>query len=222
MDIGPCEVKVDWIELQEFEFSTIVGILPSERVTVQPLRVDIRLELPLDECGDSGDLSKSLNYAMVEAAVCFLAQEGQWWLIESLALAVCRWLLADPAPGEGRGRVETVEIRLRKPTILHGRAVPGVGMRRTGVVQLAGAQARGVRIQTLVDTGKDAAWRVVLMPGASWSVDRSVGVFVVSGSVWAGDQQLKPNERRCRGTEFEVQNREGAPAVLLFAGMPVT
>ncbi len=213
---------MDWIELQAFEFPTIVGILPSERVTPQPLQVEIRLELPLDECGDSGDLTKSLDYAQVEAAVRFLAQEGQWWLIESLALAVCRWLLADPAPGEGRPRVDTVEIRLRKPTILEGRAVPGVGMRRTGTVRLPGAQARGVRVQTLVDTGKDAAWRVVLMPGASWAVESGVGVFVVAGSVWANDKKIGRGESRPRGTVSDVQNRDGAPAVLLFAGTPVT
>lgn len=115
--------------LLDLELACIVGILPRERVEPQPLEIRIELGLDLDPCGGSGDLERSVDYAAVDTQIRFLCTEGRFRLIEVLAVAILRAVLAPPAPGESRAAVQWAEIEIRKPAVMRC-AMPGVRIRR--------------------------------------------------------------------------------------------
>jgi len=172
----------DAIELSDFEFETIIGILDAEQRQPQPVRVDLRMELPLGPTADSGRLDQSINYADVQAWILTLAQQGRWRLLESLAQAIARLLLAAPAPCEARGAIQAVDIRIRKPTILHG-AVPGVHLRREAAwCELNEHVGEGVIVGTLGQTPVQGAWRIVLAHDATWTVPPGQSLHVLGGA----------------------------------------
>lgn len=123
---------MDRITLRDVAVDCIVGILQRERVTPQRLVVDLDLELSLDAVGQSGDLALGVDYADVAEQVRWLASEGQFYLLESLALAVVRMLLLPPLPTEARAPLHGVRVALRKPDVLGGNPVVGVEMHRDG------------------------------------------------------------------------------------------
>lgn len=178
----------DRIELTDFVFDTIVGILPSEQLTPQPLAVEIVMELPLEQTARTGDLAGSINYAAVQRWVWTLARHGSWPLIESLSHAIARLILAPPAACEDRAQVDAVEVGLRKPTILDG-AVPGTRIRRTAEwcdlaeVELENGVIKGV----LEETPARSAYRIRLEPGARWQVPEYLHIHVVGGNGGASD-----------------------------------
>ena len=119
---------MDRIDL-DLEVCAIVGILPRERIEPQPLRISLRLELPLDRVGRSGDLSAGVDYAEMDARVRYLAVHGRFRLLESLALAILRVVLDPPRIGEERAAVQRASVTLRKPAVLRA-AEPSVTMAR--------------------------------------------------------------------------------------------
>jgi dihydroneopterin aldolase len=103
------------------ELSCLVGILPRERVEPQPIRVSLALDLDLERVGETGDLAAGVDYAEVDALVRFLAVEGRFRLIESLAIAILRALLTAP--------VARARVRIEKPTVMRA-ALPAVELER--------------------------------------------------------------------------------------------
>ena len=205
---------MDTITLQNLQFDTIVGILPSERVTPQPMEIDLHLGFPLGPIGDTGDLGLGIDYAAVEQQITALAQEGRFWLIETLALAATRWLLLKPTPDEERGQIDRARIHIRKPTILGGRATPGVVMERDAPAHVTVEVHEGVERVTLAQTDVDGAWRLRLAPGASWPLEPHHGGLLIAGTVAAGGVVLRAGDRVPRGA---VLTADGS-ATLLIAG----
>ena len=173
------ESTADVISLTAFQIETIVGILPSERVTPQPLDVEISLELDVSGA-EHGDLDASVNYADVERRVRFLVREGKFRLIESLALGICRMLLADR-------RVQAVRVRLAKPTILD-HSVPSLSLRRdrAWAKYKTTDLASGLALE-IVHTDRVAAWWVALSAGDTVELPEGVACQVDEGEVaWSG------------------------------------
>ena len=163
----------------------IVGVLDFEQVTPQPIELDLELFLPLDPSGDSGDLARTVDYAAVADEVAFLATHSRLRLIESLGLAICRNILAAPQLGEARAVVERVSVQIRKPTILGGRAVPGVSMTRGGGAGSWKDLGGGVCGVRLVDTARRSAWRLWAADDhdvpAGWAALRAGPICVLVG-----------------------------------------
>lgn len=143
----------------------IVGILPRERIEPQPLQLELCLWVDLEACGDTGDLAVGVDYAAIDTQVRFLCTEGRFRLIETLALATLRLLLAPPAPTEGRVAIERASVRITKPAVLRA-AEPSVCLARDAAWALAADPARSV----LADVPEVCAQRIVLDTG-----DRVIG-----------------------------------------------
>lgn len=196
---------MDVIEIGELRIDCIVGVLEREQRATQRVLVDLALHLDLEEAGASGDLARSVDYALVAEQVAILAEHGRFRLIESLAVAACRALLAPPTPLEARAPIRKVDLRVRKPEILD-RCTPGVRLSREAGA-LPTFDQGGVRHEVLVDLPQGGAWRVHLPPGATWEPgDRAA--LVLGGDLGAGT-------RIARGAA-PVTTRTGA--VLLAVG----
>jgi dihydroneopterin aldolase len=123
-------MQLDTITLRDCQLDAIIGILDFEQQRRQPLDVEVDMGLSLEPAAGSEDVGDTVDYAMITSQLELLASAGRWWLLESLATTICRAILIPPSPAESRGDVQEVTLRLRKPTILDGRAVPGITMHR--------------------------------------------------------------------------------------------
>jgi len=209
---------MDWIELDRFVVPCVIGILDSEQQATQPLEVEVGLGLDLEAAGDTGDLSASVNYADVCDEVRFLARAGHWRLLETLALAVLRHLLAPSGPGEGRAALQGVRLALKKPEILGGRAVPGIRMARDAEWrEVTTLLAEGIEAEVLVRVDDVGAYRATLAQGASWRVASPVALRVVSGTVRIGDATHRAGAEVTWDDEPLVAQ---TPAVTLLVARP--
>ena len=205
---------MDWVELGELSVDCIVGIREREQRMLQPLVIDVRMRVPtLSVAARTAALGESVNYAAISKQIAFVAQHGQWGLIESLAFALCRLVLLPPATAENRAPITAAEVRVRKPKALKGLAVPAVRVSRelADADANASADARvvspGVSLDVLAETAMGASYRVRLDGGASWRLPDVLAAHVLAGSAKVGSEPREPSSRLLR--EGDVLPRGG-------------
>ncbi len=211
----------DRFELTSFRVDAVLGVLASEQHTPQPIDVELALELDLEVAGDSGDLSRSVDYAAVHRQVSFLLRTPRWRLLETFALAICRLLLAPPAPSEARAHVRRVELALRKPTILDG-AVPGIRVARdTDWVDLeARFEPPGSWLEVLAETPWAGAYRVLVDAGTAFRAPPGACAHVIAGAADVAGHAVGASHDIARGPDTVVWNRTDDPLTLLVVAQP--
>jgi FolB domain-containing protein len=178
----------DWIYLSKvsLSFPCVLGVMDWERRQAQTLELELAMNLDLDRAA-AGDLGRSVDYSAILDQVQFIAQHGRWLLLESMAAAMARLVLAPPAPGEPRAQVLGVLVRLRKPDVLRGRAIPAIEIRRDQAwyrtEELAIPGLAPARIEVLQETRQTGAYRIHLPPGSRWLVPSKMAVQIVAGRV---------------------------------------
>lgn len=115
----------DVIELRGLRLTAIVGVLPAERVTPQPLELDLDVHVDLSAAGQSDDLTDTVDYSRL----CDLAAQAartEPYLLEHLAARVAETLLGADS------RIDAVDVAVRKlrPPVPHDLATSGVRIRR--------------------------------------------------------------------------------------------
>ena len=71
---------IDHVLIEALEVTCIIGVLDHERVTPQPLRIDVDIEIDLTEAGRTDDLSTTVHYGEVAIALADLARSTQYQL----------------------------------------------------------------------------------------------------------------------------------------------
>jgi dihydroneopterin aldolase len=102
------------------EVQAEIGVYKHEIGRVQPLIVDVELDVPT---GGAERLADTLNYETILAAAQAVAADGHIALVETYAERLARACLADP-------RVSRVRVRVEKPLALAPHAV-GAGVEIT-------------------------------------------------------------------------------------------
>ena len=97
------------IEIKNLGFECILGTLSFERITPQPILVNVNLEYDFSEAAASDDLKFAVNYAALSLAVRNFISEKQFQLIESLVYETARFVL------ESNNRILSVEVAVEKP-----------------------------------------------------------------------------------------------------------
>jgi dihydroneopterin aldolase len=188
----------DWIVLSGMSLPCVLGLYDWERRSPQALVAEVGLALDLDEAAD-GDLSASVDYATVLDQVGFIAVHGRWRLLESMVAAMARHLLSRPAPGEARAQVDCVRIKVTKPDIFGGRAVPSVELLRDrawlGRRPLARSDREGVKVESLAETPDTGAYHVSLEPGSQWPLPDLSTAQSIAGALSIDHRRLAPGER---------------------------
>jgi dihydroneopterin aldolase len=101
----------DTITLEGLQFFTLIGDLPHERTTPQPLEIDVEVRTDLAPAGRSDSLADSLDYRLLYQSVADAVEdetEGAPHLLEAVAERVAGRLL-------GMDGVASVRVRCRKP-----------------------------------------------------------------------------------------------------------
>lgn len=101
------------VMVDQLEFDCIIGILPEERVTPQPLRLSIQLETCFKQARETEDVSHTVDYFQLAQNAKALCQKNEYQLIETLVEDVAELCLKDE-------RVTKARVRAEKP-----QAIPG-------------------------------------------------------------------------------------------------
>ena len=97
----------DHILIDDLRVTCIIGVLDHERVTPQPLRIDVDMEVDLHDAGQSDDLTQTVHYGEVAIALANLARDTKYQLLERLAQHMTEVVLSFPL-------VRAVDLRLTK------------------------------------------------------------------------------------------------------------
>jgi dihydroneopterin aldolase len=101
----------DRLTLRGMHFDARHGVLPHEKVEAQPFEVDLVLHADLSEAARTDALADTVDYAGLFDLVRAIVTGPSFDLIEALADAVARAVLAATDPR----LVDAVEVRVRKP-----------------------------------------------------------------------------------------------------------
>jgi len=216
--------NVDWVSLSKvsLSFPCVVGLTERERRESQTLELELAMSLDLDDAA-GGDLRRSVDYAAALDHVQFIAQHGRWTLLESMAGAMARFILAPPAAGERRAQVRCVLVRLRKPDVFGGRAVPSVEIQRDEAWyetrELSGKLAGPARIEILQETPKTGAYRIHIPARTSWTAPSNMALQIISGRVLVSGEEVRARSVLAAGQRV-VATPEEVPACLLGICQP--
>lgn len=101
----------DRLSLLGMRFEALHGVLASEKVDPQPFEVDLVLHVDLDDAARTDALDDTVDYRGLHELVDSIVMGPSFDLIEGLAGAIARAVLADTDPK----LVGAVEVRVRKP-----------------------------------------------------------------------------------------------------------
>ena len=116
--------RQDKVLIRELKVEAILGILPQERVTPQPVLINITVFTDTRRAARSKDIVDAVNYAALADAATKLTIDGEYLLIETLVedLAALSLSLA---------HVEGVSVRVEKPQAVPAAGAVGVEIYRT-------------------------------------------------------------------------------------------
>ncbi len=120
----------DTVGLTAMHLECIVGIHPHERLTPQPLKIELELHFDRRPNAFGKTLSDSVDYSVVAGEVAFVFEVGKFQLLETAAEAICQLLLAPAPPDRPSRRPDAVTIRIQKPIALKGLAEPWIAITR--------------------------------------------------------------------------------------------
>jgi dihydroneopterin aldolase len=101
----------DRLTLRGMRFSARHGVLPHEKVEAQPFEVDVVLQADLSRAAETDALADTVDYSALHELVGAIVTGPSFDLIEALAGAIARAVLAATDPA----LVDAVEVRVRKP-----------------------------------------------------------------------------------------------------------
>lgn len=106
----------DQLSLRGMRYRARHGVLPREKEQAQPFEVDLVLHADLADAAARDDLEATVDYAALRDLVTAIVSGPSHDLIEALAGAIARAVLAATDPRLVGG----VEVRVRKPRAIDG------------------------------------------------------------------------------------------------------
>ena len=101
----------DRLTLRGMRFDARHGVLPQEKVDPQRFEVDVVLHADLARAAETDALADTVDYSALRDLVAAIVTGPSFDLIEALAGAIARAVLAATDPA----LVDAVEVRVRKP-----------------------------------------------------------------------------------------------------------
>jgi 7,8-dihydroneopterin aldolase/epimerase/oxygenase len=102
---------LDRLTLRGMRFDARHGVLPHEKVEPQAFEVDVILHADLARAAETDALADTVDYSALHELVGAIVTGPSFDLIEGLAGAIARAVLAATDPA----LVDAVEVRVRKP-----------------------------------------------------------------------------------------------------------
>ncbi len=100
---------MDTIFLEGVELSFQVGMTQEERAFAQPCSLDLEISLDLKEAGRTGDLARTLDYAVLFAELEKLSISRPFVLLEEIAFLAADLVLQHPLASQVRVRIKKLQ-----------------------------------------------------------------------------------------------------------------
>lgn len=113
----------DCVFVEDLRCQAIIGIHPPERVTAQPLSLDLQMHWPMDAAVASESIQDTLDYQKVSELAIRHVQEGRFLLVETLADTLARRLMSEFG-------ISWLRLRVSKPEAIEAAARVGVVIER--------------------------------------------------------------------------------------------
>ena len=97
------------ISLKDLQFSCILGTLPYERVTEQPVVLNVSIWLDFTAAARNDDLIHSIDYAQLSENLQKFIRESKFQLEETLVVETAKHIL------ENYPKAQMAEVSVRKP-----------------------------------------------------------------------------------------------------------
>ena len=113
--------KYAWVQLSQGQISTIIGLLPHERIHTQKILIDLHLAIAEEDfiqCACQANLDLGVDYGLIWQWIQFVVQSAEFKLLESLAYVITSLCLSEPFPSEKRARIYASRLTISKPEIL--------------------------------------------------------------------------------------------------------
>jgi dihydroneopterin aldolase len=115
---------MDSITLSPIEINTIIGILPQERITPQPLMISVTLFFDMTEAVRTDSVDSTVNYAEVLACVLSFSDSHHCELLETFAGRLADLLLSSfPL-------LQSVSLVIEKPQVFGGKPLVTLNLTR--------------------------------------------------------------------------------------------
>ena len=121
---------MDVLRIEDLMVDCVVGVYPDERDTLQPLCVDVEMRLDTESAAATESFASTVDYASKTQELAFLLRTCRFWLLETAAHVLARYLLAPPSIDERCPPLDSVVVKLTKPQALGGLAVPSLQIER--------------------------------------------------------------------------------------------
>lgn len=158
----------DIIAIEGLRVDCVVGVYPHERHRVQPLEVTVRMVVDTRRAGASESFAHTVDYAAIANQIAFLLRSCRFHMLETAARALTRLLLAPPAPGERRARIQGLSLRLTKPFALAGHGVPSLEVHRSASDVTLSHETKSFGTVDIVDETRQAGiYRLNVAPKRS-------------------------------------------------------
>lgn len=157
----------DRLSIRGLRVDCIVGVAPRERLSPQPVIVDVHMLLDTRPAGRQGRLRETVDYARVAGEIRFLLQSCRFHLIESAAEAIAAWLCVPSSADVPRANVLGVEVHIDKPLALAGAAIPSLHIVRSAEeLRPSVIEKPSGFVDVVFETRECGVYRERLAPGA--------------------------------------------------------
>ncbi len=121
----------DTLSLRGLHFDCILGVYHHERLTPQPIELDVSLTLDVTTAARQESIATTVDYARLAGELRFLLSHSHFLLLESAAEAVAAWVLMPPSIDVKRAPVQRVTVRLAKSRALALSGIASIELNRT-------------------------------------------------------------------------------------------
>lgn len=101
--------KEDIIAIEDLRVNCIVGVHDWERQKEQPVLITVELYVPIGLAATGDDLNQTVNYSTLKQSIQKQVQMGQYQLLETMASALAKMILAEHRSVRG------VRVVIKKP-----------------------------------------------------------------------------------------------------------
>lgn len=122
--------NLDVITLRDLDVLCVVGLYPREKITPQPLVLQLKLYLDTRRAVSENSLRHTVDYAALAGEIRFILQHARYRLLETAADALAAYLLTPASPDAARAPIKAIDLTIEKPHALPGRTVASVRVRR--------------------------------------------------------------------------------------------
>jgi len=208
---------MDSIEIRGLSCRCIIGIWARERRVMQPVKLDIDLDIDLERAGRSGRIAHTVDYARASREIVALLKFRCYSLLEVAAEECAGWLFA------AYPSVQAVRLAIAKPEALAGQAESGgVRIHRNRPTK----STRGVRdfgfVEAQLQTSEAAILLVGIDPSKSLT-PRSLGgksaLVLPLGGRLRTNRLLRSHEPVLLGEGEECVNDDGVGALLVVCAL---